>query len=171
MARKTTPDSFRRLAQAARQAIPGLALTTDIIAGFPGESDAEFSESLAFVEELAFSDGHVFTYSARPGTAAARMPGQVPPAVRKERNARLRAILEASNRLYRENHLGRVLPVLWESAVALGPRGWEMSGLTDTYLRVQAVTPRQLWNRITPVRLTAVVDGRMDGVLAAEEGV
>jgi threonylcarbamoyladenosine tRNA methylthiotransferase MtaB len=93
----------------------------------------------------------------------------VPHPLRKERNARLRLALEGSSRRYREAHLGQVLPVLWESAVSLGPLGWEMSGLTDNYLRVQAAAPRQLWNRITPVRLTALVDGRMDGALVGQE--
>jgi threonylcarbamoyladenosine tRNA methylthiotransferase MtaB len=171
MARKTTPAEFRRLVQSARQAIPGVAITTDLIAGFPGEGESEFAETLAFVDEMQFADGHVFTYSARLGTAAARLPGQVPHSVRKERNARLRLALEGSNHCYRETHLGQVLPVLWESAVSLGPLGWEMSGLTDNYLRVQAAAPRQLWNRITPVRLTALVDGRMDGKLVGQEVV
>lgn len=169
MARKTTPAEFRRLVAAARQAIPGVAITTDLIAGFPGESEAEFAETLAFVDEMQFADSHVFTYSPRPGTAAARLPGQVPHPLRKERNARLRLALEDSNRRYREAHLGLVLPVLWESAVSVGPLGWEMSGLTDNYLRVQAAAPRQLWNRITPVRLTTLVDGRIDGELLGQE--
>ena len=84
MARKTTPHAFEQLVQAARQAIPGVAITTDIITGFPGESEAEFAECLAFVRQMGFAGGHVFTYSPRPGTAAASMPGQVPESLRKE---------------------------------------------------------------------------------------
>jgi threonylcarbamoyladenosine tRNA methylthiotransferase MtaB len=169
MVRKTTPPAFRKLVQAACQAIPGVAITTDIIAGFPGESEAEFAESLAFVEEMQFADGHVFTYSARPDTAAARMRDQVPVLLRKQRNARLRDALADSNRTYRAAFLDHVLPVLWESAASLGPQGWEMSGLTDNYLRVNAHAPRALWNTITPVRLTALVDGRMSGELVGME--
>jgi threonylcarbamoyladenosine tRNA methylthiotransferase MtaB len=90
MARKVTPRSFADLLRAARAAIPDVAITTDLIAGFPGESEAEFSETLEFVEKMKFSGGHIFTYSARTGTAAAKMPGQVPPQVRKNRNAILR---------------------------------------------------------------------------------
>ncbi len=78
MARKTTPESFAELVAAARLAIPDIAITTDIITGFPGESEVEFQESLAFVRQMHFAGGHVFTYSARPGTAAARLPDQVP---------------------------------------------------------------------------------------------
>lgn len=66
--------------------MPNAAITTDVIAGFPGETEAEFAESLAFVEEMNFAGGHVFTYSPRPGTGAARMKGQIRSEVRKERN-------------------------------------------------------------------------------------
>lgn len=165
MARKTSPASFRHLVQAAREAISGVAITTDVIVGFPGESEVEFAESLAFVEEMQFADGHVFTYSARPDTPAARLPGQVPHAIRKQRNAMVRQALDISARAYRQSFLGGVLPVLWESVSVLGPEAWEMSGLTDNYLRVHAVTSRSLWNCITPVRLTGLVNGHMQGEL------
>jgi threonylcarbamoyladenosine tRNA methylthiotransferase MtaB len=83
MARKTTPASFRELGAAARASIANVALTTDIIAGFPGETDDEFAESLEFVREMNFAGGHVFTYSPRPGTCAAKMKGQIKPELRK----------------------------------------------------------------------------------------
>ena len=105
MARKTTQASFRTLVHAARAACPDIAITTDLIAGFPGETEAEFVETLAFVDEIAFAGGHVFTYSPRPGTAAAKMPGQVSPPLRRERNARLRAVIEASASRYRTQFL------------------------------------------------------------------
>src|SRR5512143_1108770 len=129
MARKTTPASFRALVTVARQVIPGAAITTDIIAGFPGESEGEFAESLAFVREMEFAGGHVFTYSARPGTGAARLGGQVSPAVRKERNHILQEALEESARRYRQGFAGKTMQVLWESASELGPEGWQMEGL------------------------------------------
>jgi len=156
MARKTTPQSFARLVAAARAAIPGVAITTDLIVGFPGESEAEFSASLEFAREMRFAGGHVFTYSARPGTAAARMPDQVPLQVRKQRSARMRALLAESAAAYRVCFLGETLPVLWESAAALGPDGWHLSGLTDNYLRVTAVASSLLLNRIMPARLEAL---------------
>jgi threonylcarbamoyladenosine tRNA methylthiotransferase MtaB len=154
MARKNTPASFRRLVAAARRAIPDVAITTDVIAGFPGETAGEFDQSLDFVREMGFAGGHVFTYSTRPGTAAARMPGQVPHPVRKERNAQLRGVFEAASRNYAEKFLGRSLPVLWESALANGPGGWLLSGLSGNYLRVAAYAPEARWNRIDQVRLT-----------------
>jgi threonylcarbamoyladenosine tRNA methylthiotransferase MtaB len=154
MARKTTPESFAALVQAARTSIPGVAITTDVITGFPGETESEFLESLAFVEALHFAGGHVFTYSARGGTAAARMPDQVPVSVRKARNAQIRSVFTASSLAYQSSFIGQVLPVLWESATKLGPQDWRLSGLTDNYLRVAAQAPRQLWNQVVPVRLT-----------------
>ena len=156
---------MQRLVDAARAAIPGVAITTDVIAGFPGESEAEFAESLAFIAEMRFAGGHVFTYSARPGTAAARMPDQVPHSQRKERNAQLRAVFDESAAAYQDGFLGQVLPVLWESAAGLGPDGWELSGLTDNYLRVTARAPRQLWNQITPVYLAAPCAGGLQGTI------
>ena len=163
MARKTTPETFAALVQAARNSIPGVAITTDVITGFPGESEEEFSESLAFVETLGFAGGHVFTYSARSGTAAARMPNQVPKALRKGRNAQMRSVLAASSLTYQSSFIGTVLPVLWESATKLGPQDWQMSGLTDNYLRVSALAPRQLWNQVVPVRLTGLNTNGLQG--------
>ena len=151
--------------ESARVTVPDIAITTDVIVGFPGESQEEFAESLAFVREMQFSGGHVFTYSARPGTAAANMPNQVPHTVRKERNAEMRALLAESAGVYQGNFLGKVLPVLWESATALGPDGWCLSGITDNYLRVNAQAPQQLWNQITPVRLTAIDTNGLQGQL------
>jgi threonylcarbamoyladenosine tRNA methylthiotransferase MtaB len=165
MARKTTPHSFAELVAAARAIIPQVAITTDIITGFPGESETEFNESLEYVHAMRFADGHVFTYSARPGTAAARMPYQVKESTRKERNASMRAILSESARRYQTDFIGQALPVLWESATELGPQGWRLSGLTDNYLRVQAHAPRHLWNKITPVWLTGISGEEMIGSL------
>jgi len=165
MARKTTPESFAALVAAARLAIPDVAITTDIITGFPGESEAEFQESLAFVRQMHFAGGHVFTYSARPGTAALRLPGQVPHPLRKERNACMRAVFAEASQAYQSAFIGQVMPVLWESATGLGVQGWEMSGLTGNYLRVNARAPRSLWNQITPVRLSALTPDGLFGQL------
>lgn len=163
MARKTTPRAFVELVTAARAVIPDVAVTTDIIAGFPGESEEQFAESLAFVRQMAFAGGHVFTYSPRPGTTAADMPDQLPIAIRKERNASMRGVFEEAACLYREKFLGIETQVLWESATALGPDGWKLSGLTDNYLRVYACAPERLWNQITTVRLVEVEDGKILG--------
>jgi threonylcarbamoyladenosine tRNA methylthiotransferase MtaB len=154
MARKTTPESFRELVSAARTAVPEVAITTDIIAGFPGETEEEFAETLAFVREMSFAGGHVFTYSSRPGTGAAKMKGQVRHEVRKQRNRILHEALEESAEQYRQNFIGRTLPVLWESTSEMGEWGWQMEGWTGNYLRVQAFAPSPRWNEIDHVRIT-----------------
>lgn len=161
MARKTTPDSFRELVAAARRAIADVAITTDLIAGFPGETDQEFAESLAFVEEMEFAGGHVFTYSPRPGTGAARMKGQVRAQIRKQRNRILREALERSERSYRERFVGRKMSVLWESTSELDEWGWQMEGWTGNYLRVKASASSPRWNQIDQV---AIQEMQMDGL-------
>lgn len=163
MARKTTPEDYAELVENARQVVPDIAVTTDVIAGFPGETDAEYQESLDFVREMKFAGGHVFTYSERKGTAAASMPGMVQHSIRKQRNAGMRSVLRASSQAYRREFIGREIPVLWESAEVLGPETWTLSGLSDNYLRVKAEAPRQLWNQITPVILTSITDGGLTG--------
>lgn len=163
MARKTTPDSFRELTAAARRVMPNAAITTDVIAGFPGETEAEFAESLAFVEEMNFAGGHVFTYSPRPGTGAARMKGQIRSEVRKERNHILHNALEESANLYRRKFIGRKVSVLWESTSELGEFGWRMEGLTGNYLRVQAAAPSPRWNQVDAVELLDATQGGLRG--------
>jgi threonylcarbamoyladenosine tRNA methylthiotransferase MtaB len=155
MARATTPAEYAALVETARRAIPDVAITTDIIVGFPGESEAEFEESLAFVRRMEFAGGHVFTYSKRPGTAAARLPDPVPHPVRKERNAAMRAVLQASEEAYAQQFVGQRVDVLWERADRRED-GWRMEGLSGNYLRVHARAETCLHNQISTVRLTGL---------------
>ncbi len=163
MARKTTPSAYSQLVANARQIIPGVAITTDIIVAFPGENDSEFNDSLAFIKAMDFAAGHVFTYSPRPGTPAARMKGQIKPDIGKRRNALVRQVLHQSAHHYRQSFLGETLPVLWESVRSIGPNGWQLSGLTDNYLRVTAFSPRPLWNQISLVKLEKEDDDGLFG--------
>lgn len=167
MLRKTTPDSFRALAAAAHAAIPDLALTTDVIAGFPGETEAEFVETVEFVREMGFAGGHVFAYSPRPGTAAARMKNHLASEVKKERADRLRKIFAELGAAYRHTFVGRTLPVLWESATELSEWGWQMQGHTANFIRVRAQAPSPRWNQIDEVTLTGELPSIMSGELAA----
>ena len=167
MRRKTTPVSFATLVQSARAAIPGVAITTDIIVGFPGETEAEFAETLEFVKSMNFAGGHVFTYSARPGTPAARMHTQVRHEIRKERNAALRAVLEESAHAYQSNFIGQTSPVLWEASSRLTDAGWVLEGLTGNYLRVTAVAPQVRWNQIDDVQLVSIDGDGLKGIIAA----
>jgi len=163
MARKTTPASFWELVAAARQIMPDAAITTDVIAGFPGETDEEFAESLDFIREMNFAGGHAFTYSARPGTGAARLGGQVRHEVRKERNAILREAFEEGGRAYREKFIGQKMSVLWESVTEMNGQGWQMEGLTGNYLRVNALSPQPMWNQISLVELQSSDESGISG--------
>lgn len=143
MARRCTTASFRQLVQDARQAIPDLVITTDLIVGFPGESAADFQGGLAFVAEMRFAHAHIFPYSAREGAAAASFAGQVPTAVKKERGQQMRAVVEQTSKGERQRFLGTTRPVLWEGEgqPLTDQPGRLWSGLTDNYLRVMAVAP------------------------------
>ncbi|RLD06749.1 MAG: tRNA (N(6)-L-threonylcarbamoyladenosine(37)-C(2))-methylthiotransferase MtaB [Chloroflexota bacterium] len=163
MARKITPSGYATLLSRVRAVTPEAALTADVMVGFPGETEEEFAESLAFVREMNFAGGHTFTYSARERTVAAKMPNQVPHPIRKERNAAMREVLTSSAAEYRRRFVGRKLNVLWESATSLDGGGWELRGLTDNYLRVRAQYPRNLWNSITPVLLESTTPRGLEG--------
>ncbi|MBN8654922.1 MAG: tRNA (N(6)-L-threonylcarbamoyladenosine(37)-C(2))-methylthiotransferase MtaB [Anaerolineae bacterium] len=165
MARKTTQQSFRELVQAARLVMPDVAITTDIIAGFPGETDEEFAETLEFVNEMKFTGGHVFSYSPRPGTGAAKMKGQVKPEVRKRRNRILQETIEESATSYREKFIGQKMSVLWESTTEYGEYGWRMEGWTGNYLRVSAVAPSPRWNEVDEVELLSLDGEKVSGVI------
>ncbi|MEW5940994.1 MAG: tRNA (N(6)-L-threonylcarbamoyladenosine(37)-C(2))-methylthiotransferase MtaB [Chloroflexota bacterium] len=169
MARKTTPDSFRELVAAARGVMPEVAVTTDVIVGFPGETESEFNETLDFVREMNFAGGHVFTYSARPGTPAAKMRGQVKHDIRKNRNHRLAEVFRESARAYRQKFIGRTMSVLWESVRELGEWGWRMEGWTENYLRVSASSSAPRWNEVDQVRLDALEGEGLRGVIVGTQ--
>lgn len=162
MARRYTTAAFAALMEAARSAIPGLAVTTDVIVGFPGETKAEFVQSLDFVQAMRFSRVHVFPYSLRPGTLAAKMPGQVPSQVRAERATAMRAIAAASGLAFCQQFAGRTLDVLWESSWKEG-RDLMWSGLTDNYLRVYAASEVDLANRLLSTQLVGLFKDGLRG--------
>ncbi len=134
----------------AREAIPGLAVTTDIMVGFPQESEEEFEESYLFCQKMRFANMHVFPYSARRETVAAKMPHQVEDKAKARRKDKM---LELAHRLaysFRQDFLDQTMSVLWEQQKEKGI--W--SGLTDNYIRVFAESKENLANRLLPVKLT-----------------
>jgi threonylcarbamoyladenosine tRNA methylthiotransferase MtaB len=164
MARNTTPSHFRSLIERIRQQYPQMAITTDIIVGFPGEGDLEFEQSRFFVREMEFSGGHVFTYSERPGTAAADFPGSIPNGIRRARNRRMRFELESARKKYQLGFIGRTVSVLWEKATPKDDQSWVMHGWSSENLRVQASGEASWHNQIQPVLLTArLEDGMLSG--------
>ncbi|MBK6847688.1 MAG: MiaB/RimO family radical SAM methylthiotransferase [Proteobacteria bacterium] len=168
MARRGDRASYRRLIDAARRAIPGLVFSTDLLVGFPGESDEDFAQTLALCDQLAPTYLHVFPFSPRPRTAAAGFSEHVPTTVVDERCAQLRALGQALLRTELARWVGSTRPVLWEGSgepVEGGAlrRWW---GLTDNYLRVTSTTAATvvLGNRIVPTRLIASDQAQLIGV-------
>ncbi|MDD3115513.1 MAG: tRNA (N(6)-L-threonylcarbamoyladenosine(37)-C(2))-methylthiotransferase MtaB [Anaerovibrio sp.] len=122
---------FSRLLTNVRKAVPGVAVSTDVIVGFPGETEEMFAGSLDYIRSLKFSRIHVFPYSPRTGTPAAAMPEQVPEPVKKERVHRLQELAGEMAQSYCREYLGTVQQVLFETT-----HDGETDGLTDTYIRV-----------------------------------
>ena len=152
MRRRYTTGLFAEKVGLVRRTVPGCGITADLIAGFPGEGEAEFQESLAFATTMEFSDMHIFPYSPRPGTSAVYLSGAVSQAVKKGRTAQLLAMAKAGFESFRSQQLGQTRPVLWESSARQGGMSrWR--GLTDNYIRVYANSRDDLGNTITPARL------------------
>jgi len=150
MHRKYRPRHYADRVMKAREWMPDAAIGADVMVGFPGETDAEFEESRAFIEAMPFTYLHVFTYSERPGTPAAESTLQVPMRVRKERNRILRELAAAKNLTLRESMVGRTL-----SAVTLHDAG---VALTGNYLKVETAAAREP-NRIVDLRIGGVTAG------------
>jgi threonylcarbamoyladenosine tRNA methylthiotransferase MtaB len=161
MGRPITPEYYAAIVAHARESIPSVAVTTDIIVGFPGETDEEFQESMQFVNAMGFAQAHVFMYSARPGTSAALLPGRIPHQIAQYRSRQLRMVQEQSSHEYRKDFVGKNLVVLWEVASPIKKNKWEMKGITDNYLRVRALSNHNLWNTLTPVRIIASENGEL----------
>jgi threonylcarbamoyladenosine tRNA methylthiotransferase MtaB len=167
MGRRYTAAEFANLVSQGRLALPGLAITTDIIAGLPGETEAEFEESLAFARGQRFARIHVFKFSPRYGTRAATMPGQTPEPAKRVRAQMLAALSDEGSRSFRQACVGATVEVLWEERVGTcqpgGSKAW--AGLSDNYIRVLMPSDEALENRITRVRLTGLAGDGMTAEL------
>jgi threonylcarbamoyladenosine tRNA methylthiotransferase MtaB len=166
MRRRYSAQAFRDAAARIYAAVPDAAITTDVITGFPGETEADFADTLQLCEEIGFARLHCFPYSPRSHTLAALMPAQVQPSIRQERMARLLALGGELSRRFRARFAGSVRPVLWESRVREAEtETWR--GHTDNYIEV--IAPGEaLGNRITPARLGPVYDEGVLGFVMGE---
>ena len=153
MGRAYTTARYRELVLAAREALPGLTLTTDIIAGFPTETAQHHAETLAFVEEIGFSKLHVFRYSVRPGTPAAELV-QLEPSVRAERAVHLRELGERQRSAFLDAHVGTLTEVLVETV-----DGDTATGTTRDYVRVSIVGTRLARGEVTCAEVIGVDGG------------
>ena len=156
MKRKYGTDRYYESVMLLREYFPGCALTTDMIVAFPGETEAEFEQSLAFIRKCAFAEMHIFPYSRRPGTPADKMPGQHPNAVKEERSRRAIAVADGMTAAYRSAMIGSTVPVLFEE-----PSDGFFTGHAPNYVRVYA-KGEDLHNKVRNVRITGTY---LDGVL------
>lgn len=150
MRRRYTTSEYGLAVALIRASVPGVAITTDVIVGFPGETDAEFRESLEFCRSAGFARIHVFPFSPRSGTDAAGMPAQVPEKVKKERARLMLDLAAESARAFREQFAGATLDVLWEQETGTGI--W--SGVTGNYIRVQRKGKTDLTNTLGKVNMS-----------------
>ncbi|MFO7772474.1 MAG: tRNA (N(6)-L-threonylcarbamoyladenosine(37)-C(2))-methylthiotransferase MtaB [Dehalococcoidia bacterium] len=151
MRRNYSLHQYQTTVKLIREAMPDAAITTDIIVGFPGESDDEFEQSYSFCLQARFANIHVFPFSPRPDTAAAAMAGQIADKVKQERDQRMLELSQSSRRRFHQQFLGQTMPVLWEKETSRASSIY--SGLTGNYIRVFAHSEKPLNNEITPVRL------------------
>ena len=161
MGRRYSAAQYAERIEAARRAIPGLAVTTDVLCAFPGETDAQAEETLRFCEDIGFAALHVFRFSAREGTPAATMPGRIEPRVSAARSAALRAYGERLHAARATRRAGACARVLVEAAAPDGSG----RGRTEDYLRVRVGDAASLVGRIVDVRLGLDSDGALSGMI------
>jgi threonylcarbamoyladenosine tRNA methylthiotransferase MtaB len=170
MGRQYTVEDYSELVEAARRNIPDLSITSDVIVGFPGETDEEFEETMRTVEAIGFARLHVFPYSERQGTAAARLPDRVDHETIKARKSRLLGLSARQWIAFQGQYIGRTLNVLWEASKGETAEGSIWTGLTGNMLRVIAVSAGPLWNTITAARLGEIGKRGIQAVVESFRG-
>ncbi len=162
MNRKHSMGDYFRIVQELRAARPDIALSTDIIVGFPGETEEDFQETLRAVEAVGFAQAYSFKYSPRPGTPAAERAGQVDEYAKAERLARLQALLSAQQARFNRSMVGRTLDVLWE---APGKKLGQLSGRSPYLQAVHAEGDMALQRRISAVEIVSASQNSLHGVI------
>jgi tRNA-2-methylthio-N6-dimethylallyladenosine synthase len=165
MNRRHTQADYRALVARLFAARPDMALTSDFIVGFPGETDADFAETLRLVEEVGFSGAFSFKYSPRPGTPGAEMDDQVDETVKSERLQRLQRAIDASQADFNRRCVGRTVSVLFER---LGRHGGQIVGRSPYLQPVQIEAPASLIGAIAPVTITEFASNSLFGALTQQ---
>ncbi len=161
MARRTSTREFALIVSQLREKIADFNITTDIIVGFPGESEQEWQDSLDFIQSVGFGHIHIFTYSQREGTRATTLAGQIPDAVKKQRSQQLHILAETMRRQFYQANLGKRFAVLWEGYnETLANNQQRVFGYTPNYLRVAGLinAGETVENKTLPVVLTTAED-------------
>ncbi len=163
MGRHYTTEEYRQKVNLAREFIPDLAITTDVMVGFPGETEEEFQESYEFCRQVGFARIHVFPFSERPGTPAAKLSGKVTGLEKRRRKEEMLKLARLSAREFCRRFLGRKLEVLWE-----GQKNGLWFGYTDNYLKVFTQSHHELRNLLLSTRLTRELNQGPAGGLVGE---
>jgi tRNA-2-methylthio-N6-dimethylallyladenosine synthase len=164
MNRKHTADEYRRVIDRIRAARPDIALSTDIIVGFPSETPEDFEATLALVAEIGFAQAFSFKYSARPGTPAAKIADQIPDAVKTERLHRLQERLEAQTAQFNQSCVGKTVPVLFERP---GRLDGQLVGRSPYLQLVHVNADPEYLGRVIPVEISAAGIKSLSGVIRA----
>ena len=162
MNRRHTADDYRRTVERLRRARPDLALSSDFIVGFPGETERDFAATLRLVTEVGYAQAYSFKFSPRPGTPAAALEPQVPDHVKAERLATLQALLDAQQAAFNQASVGRTLPVLLE---AKGRKPGQLTGRSPAMQAVHLEAPERLLGRIVETRILAAGPNSLSGRL------
>ncbi|MBM4447288.1 MAG: tRNA (N(6)-L-threonylcarbamoyladenosine(37)-C(2))-methylthiotransferase MtaB [Chloroflexi bacterium] len=166
MRRRYSVADYRQAASLIRKIVPDTSITTDIMVGFPGENVEEFEGSYRFCQEIDFANIHVFSYSSRPGTLAARMSGQINDKLKKECSQRMLELAQRSVRKFCQRFLGQNMTVLWEKEVT--PGSGIYSGLSHNYIRVFTQSSEPLTNQLRSARLVRLHDQGLWGEIISE---
>lgn len=161
MNRKYTTGEYRRVVEKLREVFADVAITTDLIVGFPGETEEEFQKTVDFVEEIAFSAMHVFKYSQRSGTPAAKYENQIKPQVKDSRSKVITAIAQKNEEKFKKAFIGRSKPVLYEQPFDGQKSLFE--GLTDNYIRVVSESREDIKGKIIETVLAELKEDYMTG--------
>jgi len=167
MARRCKTAEFSKIVDKARNAVPLFNITTDLIVGFPGETEAEWQQTMDYVEATGFGHMHIFSYSRREGTKAADMPGQVEKAIRKERSRQMHALAARLKKNELLKHLGRNCSVLWEQQVSRKTALW--TGYTPHYHKIFSSDEQISEAKITQVTADQLSQNRLSLVNRAEQ--
>ncbi|MCM1990789.1 tRNA (N(6)-L-threonylcarbamoyladenosine(37)-C(2))-methylthiotransferase MtaB [Oceanirhabdus seepicola] len=159
MNRKYTAENYKLCVEKLREVMPMVAITTDIIVGFPGETNEEFEKTYEFLKNLKLAKTHVFRFSPRTGTRAAKMDNQVDGKVSAERSARLIELNEENERLFMEKFIGTTSKVLFEEEIGDGV----YTGYTENYLKVNAESVKDINGSIEEVKISGVEDNTLIG--------
>ena len=161
MNRKYTTEQYREAVERLRRVMPDAAITTDIIVGFPSETEEEFAETVRFLKNIHLADAHIFKYSPRQGTPAAKMPQQIAPEVKEQRSHTLLTLTEAERRAFLMRFVSLTEPVLFEQEIQPGV----YEGKTKNYITVCVTSAADLCGREENVQLEQYENGMLSGVL------